>query len=179
MKRHTHLARLRKAINSCHRRMAEFLNISTDTYIKAEVRQRSLTTSALVKLSPLSVAFESVERESGFPFGMLNCNELVLKNHVRHLKSRLVHIKKERERLSHSLRYIKENWRAGSAHLNHLLSVKMRVPENDACVDLLNEGIEKLQARLRIFSPDQQRFLEHYIDLLTDQEKCLEEMLAG
>ncbi len=178
MKRHTSLARLRKVLNSCHRRMAEFLNVSPSTYIKAEVHERGLSTAALIRISPLRVAFEITSKENRFPLGMFHLNELILKNHTRHLRSRLAHLKKERERLSLSLRYIKENWLAGSEHLTFLLNLKSRVPESDPCMAIVEEGIEKLQNKLRVFSPDQQMFLEQYINSLTEQERCLKGMLG-
>ena len=77
-----------------------------------------------------------------------------------------------------SLRYIKENWLAGSEHLTFLLNLKNRVPESDPCMGMVEEGIEKLQNKLKTFSPEQQMFLEQYINSLTEQERCLKGMLG-
>lgn len=177
MKRYSHLAMLRKVLNTSRLRMAQFLGVSESFYEKAEANTRQLPLEALMKLQELSLAFNAAIKAGGVPQGMITGVRTAMPHFQRNLESRLRTIRHDIASFSNTLRFITENWQYGVQQRYFLQNLKATIPVSDPSQPMLNSCIATLEGALVQYSPQRQQGLTAMIDALKEQERGISEIL--
>lgn len=171
MSRFSHLAMIRKMINATLPRMARFLDVSESCYEKAETGERNLPLAAMIKLHGLSAALDAAVKKNGLPPAMVSGKETVMPNFRRDLERRLRTIRRDIARYEFSLKFIFQNWDAGTKQLHFLQDLRSMIPPEDPGLAELNSSIAILESSLVQYSPERQQCLQIIIESLKEQER--------